>query len=234
MGSLPPETFIVFALAAFVVAGVLLFWAVRYINKGNRGSAEPDENTLSAPNETSANVTSSTAAGEQELLRVSRTKKGELVIVVQGHRYRYLREIKDPQIGHDTVAAIKSVMAFAENWLPAAQPPPPSTQVEGREPVVDEKTFLEKLSQINLFAPGRPAAASLPQPLIPVDTINALVQKRLNKRPDLATQSVRLATGAGGSLRIYVGLQTFEAVADIPDPEIRSLIQNAIHEWENS
>ncbi|HET91244.1 MAG TPA: hypothetical protein ENN99_10980 [Chloroflexi bacterium] len=44
---------------------------------------------------------------------------------------------------------------------------------------------------------------------------------------------VRLASGLAGGLRVYVDQQVFDTVGDISDPQIRTLIQNAIHEWES-
>jgi hypothetical protein len=70
--------------------------------------------------------------------------------------------------------------------------------------------------------------------VIPVEKIDDLVQERLQERPDMAGRHVRLAAGAGLGLRIYVDRRTFEAVDDIPDPEVRALIQDAIREWEDS
>jgi len=170
-------------------------------------------------------------AGEQELLRISRTKKGRLTIFVQGRRYRHLREIKDPQVGRETIEALKAVLTFAEGWLPAPRQTPP--QPASRKSTVDEETFLERLRRSDLFPAGGPARTSQPEPLIPVGKINALVQKRLRERPDLAGRHIFLTTKVGGNPLICVSQQTFDAVDDIPDPQIRALIQDAIREWES-
>ncbi|MBL7062946.1 MAG: hypothetical protein ISS49_01900 [Anaerolineae bacterium] len=58
-------------------------------------------------------------AGEQELLCVSRTKKGNLAVFVQDQRYCRLSEIKDPQVRSEAIAALKAVLTFAEGWLPS-------------------------------------------------------------------------------------------------------------------
>jgi len=222
MGVLPALFYLFLALAALAMAGGLLVWVIRYA--GRKDNRNPGGNP-GAPAKATPQPT-----GEQELLRVSRTQKGNLAISVQGRRYRHLREITDPQLGRETVEAIKAVMAFAEGWLPGSRQPSPQTTPQPR--ALDEEAFLERLRQADLFSTGRPAKTAVVEPLIPVEAINDLVQKRLEERQDLAERHVCLTTEADGSLRIYVGPQTFESVDEIPEPEVRTLIQGAIREWE--
>jgi hypothetical protein len=228
MGALPALLYLVLALAALALAGGLLVWVIRYASSRDDGGPKerPQPPTVAMP----------APAGEQELLRVSRTEKGELAVFVQGQRRRHLQEIADPQLGRETVEALKAVLAFAEDWLPALRQPPP--QPAARKSTVDEETFLERLRRSDMFSlrsPSRsPSKPSPPEPLIPVEKINDLVQERLREQPDLAARYVYLTTGANGSVRIYVGQQIFETVEDIPEPEVRALIQDAVSEWEDS
>lgn len=231
MSATPSFIYLILALAAFAIAGGLLVWVTGYIRGKGKGKGSPKEHERSPTSVVPTEPESSALAGEQELLRVSRTKKGGLDIFVQGRRYRHLREIKDPQLGNETIEALKAVLAFAEGWLPTSRQASP--QPTSRKPTVDEEAFLAQLRQSDLFSVGSPARSSQPGPLIPVEEINDLVQKRLREQPDMVGRHVRLTTGVGGSLRIYVGQQTFDAVSDIPDPQIRALIQDAIREWES-
>jgi hypothetical protein len=232
MGALPPVIYLILTLAAFIIAGGLLIWVAGYIKSGGQGDSKrrqqpPTASALAEPG-------TPAPAGEQELLRVSRTKKGGLAVFVQGQRYRHLREIKDVQVGRETIEALKTVLTFAEGWLPTPTPSQPAP----RESTVDEEAFLERLRRSDLFSlsPRRGGAGGgvkpRPGPLIPVEKINDLVQERLRERPELAGRHVRLTVGPGESLRIYVGQQTFDAVGHIPDLQIRALIQDAIREWE--
>ena len=224
MGVLPALFYLFLALAALAMAGGLLVWVIRYV--GSRDGAKSEGN----PESTTA--TALPRAGEQELLRVSRTEKGKLVILVQGQYRRHLREISDPQVGRDTTEAIKAVLAFAEGWLPASRHS--STPPAPRASAPDEEVFLERLRQSDLFSARMPARATASEPLVPVEAINDLVQQRLKERPDLAERRINMTTEADGSLRIYVGPQSFESVDEIPEPAVRALIQDAIHEWELS
>ena len=106
------------------------------------------------------------------------------------------------------------MLTFAEGWLPPTQR---RSKLTATTPTVDQVTFI---AQLRL------------EPLPFVDEIDDLVQQRLQKRPDMAERRVRLTTGEGGALCIHVDQQTFDAVDDIPDLQVRVLIQDAIREWE--
>ena len=229
MGALPSFVYLALALAALAAAAGLLIWVIRYTS--SRDTASPKERMESSADvESEPVVVEPVPAGERELLRVCRTETGEPAIFVQGQRYRQLQEIKDPQVGCETIEALKAVLAFAEGWLPLKQTTPPPVP---KKSTVDEDAFLERLRRSNMFSTGG-YRSPLSEPLIPVEVINNLVQERLRQRPDLARQRIYLVTESRGNLRIYVGLQSFEAVDDIPDPEIRALIRDAIHEWEST
>jgi hypothetical protein len=228
MGAIPSFIYLLLALAAFAIAGGLIIWISSYIKAKDERNPQTADRSPTAAKPSDSGISEPT--GEQELLCVSRTSKGGLAVSVQGQRYGHLREIRDPQVGRETVEALKAVLAFAEGWLPTARETTP--RPAPRNSAVDEEAFLEQLRRSNLFSAGTPAPVSLPEPLIPVEQIDELVQKRLQEHPDLAGQGIRLTTEADGSLYIYVGQQTFDAVGDIPDPKIRALIQDAIREWE--
>ena len=232
MDALPPEFFILVVGVFSAIIGGLFVWIVLYFSGWGKSKQRPRPVVGSED---------SGSADEQELLCVLRTKKGRPDVFVQGRRYRHLREITDPQTGHDTVEALKAVLTFAEGWLPTAQPSPP--QPPPSKPAVDEEAFLGKLRESDLFPapkpsrftppPSRPPSSSLPPLAPPADQINDLIQQRLQKWPDLVSDKVSLSTGPDGRLLIRVGLQSFRAVSDIPNSKVRALIQDAIREWES-
>ncbi|MBL7062850.1 MAG: hypothetical protein ISS49_01415 [Anaerolineae bacterium] len=229
MGELPPAVYVILALASFAVAGGLLVWVAGYVRGRGKESRGGREKPAVAP-----------SAGEQELLRVSRVKKGKLVIFVQGRRYRHLREITDLQVGHETIEALKAVLAFAEGWLPSVQQR--STQPSPMKPTVDQEAFLQQLRQspppLQRKRPGlfgrsqAKAPRTILEPPQFVEEIDDLVQQRLRERPDMAKRRIGLTTGKDGGICIHVDLQTFDSIDDVPDSEVRGLIQDAILEWE--
>ena len=140
MGALPPFVYLVVALGSVVIAGGLLVWVVGYIRGAGRKRASSSGRQPSGSGPTSG--------GDQELLRVSRIGEDRLAVFVQGKRYRHLQEIKDSQVGRETVEALQAVLTFAEGWLPSLRPESP--QIEAQRPAVEERV-----------APPRPRLSDL-------------------------------------------------------------------------
>lgn len=100
--------------------------------------------------------------------------------------------------------------------LPSESTPPPL-------PDIPRRTLEKPIRGM----PGRTL-----DPLDLADTIDQMVQQRLQERPDLAGRRIRMASGMDGGLRIYVDDEIFEAVGDITDFKVRELIRDTIREWE--
>ncbi len=230
MESLPPEFLFLATLIVIALAGGLTVWLIRYVSGREKRKRRRDPIAAEAPVPMPTAAPASPSEGEQELLRVSRTDEGELVISVQGRPYRHLRQIADQQVGREAMEALKAVMAFSEGMLPstpqaaprAQQPSPkPSSRITDKPP--------EPTAASTLHKPG-----SMLDPLFLVEGIDGLLQQRVRERPDMAGRFIRLATGRGGGLRIYIDQQVFESINDITDSEVRTLIQQVIREWEGS
>ncbi len=245
MGALPPEFFLIVVAVISAIVGGTLTWLIGYVNRGwgdkeaqdrpapteepSASDASPADDGDAVPDVVDASVeeaivAESEAQVERELLRVSRTKEA-LAVFVQGQSRRHLDEVVDSQARQEAIDALQAIMVFAEGWFPVPEEP---TQV----PDFDENAFLEQLRGENpLIAAGN--AAEPASDLLPfVQEIERLVQRRLESRPDLAEREIRITTDLRGNLRIYVGQQGFDSAADISDAEVRTLIQEAIREWE--
>lgn len=238
MGALPPFVFLVFTLASFAAAGVLLAWIIGRIS----GKKDPQEHEQPSTAASPVEPEVPAPEGEQELLRVSRTKKGELAVFVRGRRYSHLQKITDPEAGREAIEAIKVVVAFAEDWLPSIRQR--AAAPDSLAPQVDQTTFIKQLRQAPPPAPKTPvglqgmlpkqAPRTMLEPLTFVDEINDLVQLRLQERPEMAGRSIHLSADGPVGLSIRVGAQTFEAVSEITDPQVKALIQDVIREWESA
>jgi hypothetical protein len=64
-----------------------------------------------------------------------------------------------------------------------------------------------------------------------VQQIDTVLQERL-LNSSLAKRGIRLQESIQGGVEVYVGLNKFLAVDDVPDEEIRAAIRSAIAEWE--
>lgn len=230
MATASPVLFIVLVAISSVIVGAMLA-SIFFLLSGAGGGGGKASRRLPAPPKTAA------PAEEQELLRVSRTKKGSLTISVQGRPFHRIQEIPDPQMGIETTEAVKAVLDFAQGLLPTATSTAP--QPVPSKSTADEAAFLEQLRQAELFSTGKPTGLpprpSRAVPLrTPAEEINDLIQQRLERWPDLLKEKVRLTTHEDGGLRIHVGLYTYKSMDDIPDPKARALIKDAIREWESS
>jgi hypothetical protein len=166
------------------------------------------------------------------LLRVVRTK-GSPAIFVQGRRVSHLRDIRDRETGQETISAIKAVLAFAEGWLPALQDGQVSSGSTERQPAAGALDASPTLRRRPPVTPERARGASLSEPLRLIEEIDALVQERLQGRPDLAKYRIRLTRDVHGRPLIYVGQEHYRSADDVPDDEVRAFIQETIQIWEN-
>jgi hypothetical protein len=220
MGSLPLGVFVLIIALLSALAGALLAWLIAYAISS--GESKPRE---SSPQRASLSETT-------ELLRVSRTD-GDLAVFVQGKPLRHLREITDPEVGGETVAAIRAVLTFAEGWLPTLQQHERVPHSTGQSVKAGGPRSLHQLSGRTQTAFDRPSEAPLLEPLSLVEEIDALVQERLPERPDLAERGIRLTRDIDGSILIYVGQQRYRSPDEIPDDDVRTFIHDAIRTWES-
>lgn len=66
-----------------------------------------------------------------------------------------------------------------------------------------------------------------------IEEIDNILQEKLESSP-LNERGIQLLENQQKEIRIWVGLQSYDAVDDVPDPEIRALILESVEEWENS
>jgi hypothetical protein len=64
-----------------------------------------------------------------------------------------------------------------------------------------------------------------------VQQIDMVLQERLLNSP-LAGRGIRLQESIQGGVEVYVALQKFHAIDDVPDEEIKASIRAAVAEWE--
>ncbi len=62
--------------------------------------------------------------------------------------------------------------------------------------------------------------------------MEGILHNRLANHPDPPQETIRLITGVGGHLQILVGQELYDGIADIPDSQIREILQETIAEWE--
>ncbi|MDF1499580.1 MAG: hypothetical protein P1P76_03825 [Anaerolineales bacterium] len=70
------------------------------------------------------------------------------------------------------------------------------------------------------------------EPSSMIEQINSILQTRIEAsgRSELA---VRLIEGPGGMARVLIGVHSYE-IGEVPDPEVRELIRQAVAAWEST
>lgn len=76
------------------------------------------------------------------------------------------------------------------------------------------------------------SAQPTPRPLTMVEQINDVLQQKLVNASQ-ASQAVRLIEGPGGTVRVLIGVQSY-GIGEVPDPEVRGLIREAVAAWEEN
>lgn len=66
-----------------------------------------------------------------------------------------------------------------------------------------------------------------------VDEVNVILQKKLHGS-HLAGKGIHLMENHNKEIRFWVGLNSYNDVEEIPDQEVRQIIDESVREWENS
>ena len=66
-----------------------------------------------------------------------------------------------------------------------------------------------------------------------VDEVNDILQRKLHGSPE-AGKGIHLMENHNKEIRFWVGLESYNDVSEIPDTEIRKLIDDAVKEWEQN
>jgi len=116
------------------------------------------------------------------------------------------REYTDPWMlkGTNDWVTVEQASKDLASWLSEAQPPEPGTTSRGKK--------------------------ALPQAKSLVDEVNEILERKLVES-GLTQRGVRLSEDREGSVRVYIGIQSY-MMNEIPDTEIREIIRQAVAEWE--
>ena len=107
----------------------------------------------------------------------------------------------------------------------ASPTPEPQTSIQPQSPVEDALVPPE----IEAEEEGEPEVKMLSV----VDEVNDILQKKLHGSP-LAGKGIHLMENHNKEIRFWVGLNSFNDVEEIPDPEVRHIIDESVREWEKS
>ena len=66
-----------------------------------------------------------------------------------------------------------------------------------------------------------------------IDEVNDILQRKLHGSP-LAGKGIHLMENHNKEIRFWVGLNSYNDVDEIPDPDVRQIIDASVKEWEES
>ena len=115
---------------------------------------------------------------------------------------------------------ILNIITVKEESRPAPEPTPPV-----QHPVEKEVGSAE----IETEEEGEPEVKMLSV----IDEVNDILQKKLHGSP-LAGKGIHLMENHNKEIRFWVGLNSYNDVEEIPDPDVRQIIDQAVREWEKS
>jgi hypothetical protein len=226
--------------------------------------AEWAGNSRESSEETDASIDLSQVAREPagdalEVFRVLRVGSlGELVVEVEGRRYRKITQIRDGTTGRRVLLAIQELDDFVgphgQKPLPELHRlPPTSIAAAAPAPVSDpDLAFLgtldssisegasteQRVDLVGYWRKGlgsalrRGPAEQSAGPKSFIDEIEEMLQMRLVSRPDLAARGIHFRSTAVGELRIEVDNRLYERIDAIPEPAIIVLLKETIQAWE--
>jgi len=135
-----------------------------------------------------------------------------------GQYQRLLNLVLDLRSWLETVRPTTPITESAQEPLPPVAPVPTVTQ----PPVQAEKKNGAPVVEV---APLAPALDSI------IQQIDRVLQARLEASP-FKDRGIQLVEGPGGIVIVKDGINRYEGVDAIPNPEIKMLIRQAVADWE--
>ena len=128
-------------------------------------------------------------------------------------------EIKGKYIDKEALPKEILNIVTVQEGLPPKPAPTPQVFMEESIPEVIKEPEDSDESEIKLLSV--------------VDEVNDILQRKLHGNP-MAGKGIHLMENHNKEIRFWVGLESYNDVSEIPDSEIRKLIDDAVREWEQS
>ena len=235
----------VFYVIIGVLAGMIIGWIMGFFDSNNRSSKKIHSAELkseAAINEAKEKI----AQAERKISAASQSSKKTQddpgLLRLKNDNGRFMLEVDGAPVTESLSAdkrkrLIELITVFRPylesgqtphaSSQPAApiQTPPAPASPQGAVPVqADVSTPLQTPSK-------KPDPEKNISTLSIVGQIDTVLQKRLMDTP-LAKSGIRLQESLRGGVEVYVGIQKYDSIDDVPDEAIKSLIRAAIAEWE--
>ena len=237
----------------YILGGVLVGWVIGFLDSNMRSNkkiqaaeskaemkvAEAEKKIVQAEQQLAlASQTSQVVQDDPGLLRI-KNESGRFTLEMDGSP---ITTALSPDKKKRLIELVTVIRPWLEGGQPAPMPahsPPPASFP--KEPPIQrpisrtlppEPVKPVEPSLGGIFSPPPKAVEERPfSSLSIVGQIDSILQSRLMNTP-LAGHGIRLQESLQGGVEVYVGLQKFATVDDVPDATIKSAIRAAIAEWE--
>jgi hypothetical protein len=147
-----------------------------------------------------------------------------------------------PPLSPDVHAPFPRPTTTSQPAQPSASPLDTSATIGEEERLLQQmmsgtqlqpQTPLERPSLINSLRRMRQGSSSVetPPPLNLADEIDRIFQSKL-MASGLAATDAKVETNLDGGVRIRIGMDYYDALDEVPDPNLRDLLKLSIAEWE--
>ena len=148
--------------------------------------------------------------GDELSLKMDKTKLENFSQIGEEQRKRLISLVVRLRPWLDSNKAASSAAKSVTSVQEQAMSQKPESQPIPTEPITDELEY-KKLGMVG--------------------QINWILQKKLNHHP-LKSKRIRLEGALTGGVVFFIGEERYEYIDEIPHPEVKAIIQEAITEWE--
>jgi hypothetical protein len=191
---------------------------------------EAEQNEPEAQAEPLLPVTPVLPPDESSLLDVSRDDAGDLRLKLEGER------IEAAALSAEQRKRIIAILTQIRPWLES-----PTSAHQPAQPTPVQSTPLRPAPppEARPVQSPRPApppnidkdeVAAAPQSI--VEQIDAILHAQLAGTP-LMEKGIRLQESSEGGVIVWVGINKYQGLEDVPDDQIKAAIRTAISAWEN-
>lgn len=162
---------------------------------------------------------------EPKLLSIHRGPSNDLILELEGETFSN----KD-KLAPEKRRLLVDLLVEVRPWLETqGSTPVPSVAEKKPQPV---KTQAQPATaKLTSAAIASPKSTPAPSNESIVSQINTVLQNRLASSP-LANQGIRLQESLAGGVCVYIGLNKYDNIDAVPDPEIQAFIRKAVADWE--
>jgi hypothetical protein len=228
-----------FYIVVGLLIGMVIGWGIGFFDSNGR-TASKIQVAESKADAVAREAEKKIAQAEQQIALASKSSLGSQspdtpgLLRLKDDNGRYLLEMDGAPVSGvlspDKKKRLIELITIFRPWLEGGQPAQSASFQSSPAPALSqEPAFTSPQPVMSLTKKAEPeknfASLSI------VQQIDSILQARLLNTP-LEKQGIRLQESPQGGVEVYVGLQKFLAVEDVPDTFIKSEIRGAIADWE--